>query len=367
MYANIIRLRDRVGGGLEGLAARLTARTTRRTRLVGTTAVVLVMHGLVLWSLILTHPKAWQLDHDMEEPPPVLVELWQAQPPPEPKVQPVVMPREVVPQPRDVPQPMQRDAPRDIPKQTQTPQTQTPQTQAAEAAPPQPVPQPVAPSITLNIPQEKPLVVAAPAVVPDVPAPARIPGRVKKKTQDEVSAKHEDAVTRMSDLNLHDAANVSLPALQAVKPSGLVAAPSAGGRLGSMGAPAGLPSGTGVLKGGRGQVSQALQNHGYCEATRQAGKPIPADCNMTDLAHQPPLGPRPDADLQAAVREKDTRLRYKSSPGNAEYWQRVNRAPTPNDRHMDDEPKKGAYFNEHDQRIMGNGGGTADPKGESNN
>ncbi|MDV6329622.1 hypothetical protein [Asticcacaulis sp. 201] len=360
MYANIIRLRDRVGDNLEGLAARLTATTTPRTRLAGTTAVVLVLHGLLLWSLIVTHPKAWLLDHDMVEEPPVLVELWQMQTPPEPKVQPVIMPREVVPQPRDVPQPAQQDAPREMPQQTQASQTQT-----AQTAPPQPVPQPVAPSITINIPQEKPLDVAAPAAVPDVPAPANMAARVKKKTQDELSGKRQEAVTQMSDLNLHDAANVNLPALQAVKPSGLEGAPPAGGRLGSIGAPAGLPSGTGVLKGGRGQVSQALQNHGYCEAARQAGKPIPADCNMVDLAHQPPLGPRPDADLQAAVREKDARLRYKSSPGNAEYWQRVNRAPTPNDRHMDDEPKKGAYSNVHDQRIMGNGGGTADPKGES--
>jgi len=366
MQSGIIRIRDRVGDSLELWLASLTAHTSRRSRLAGATVLALGMHALLFWVLVATHPEIWNIDSRFVDDAYTPVELWPDEPwkvPPvlEPRlvpVEPVVVPREV--------QPVQ-----DQPQQTQT-EDQAPR--EADVAPPapQPVPQPVVQpqpvkSITVNIPKEMPLDMTGPVTVSDVPAPPSISTRVKKKTQEELEAQAKDnQIGQASDLNLHEAANINIPALQKVAPSGLAPANGGGGgggRLGSMTPPAGLPGGTGTLNGGRGQVTQALQNHDWCVATQKTGKPLPADCQMTDLAGQQGMGPKPDADLQAAVAKKDQTLRYKTSAGNSAYWNRVTHVPTAADQ-RDQAPQSGAYSNAKDQRNMGNGGGTADPQNQ---
>ena len=352
MQAGIIRMRDRVGDSMELWLAGVTARTSRRSRLAGAIVLALILHGLLFWMLVATHPEIWNLDSQFVEEPFLPAEIWDVPPPkPEPEVKPepvpVIVPREV--QQPDTPQPVD-EAPRQM-------------EQAPPAVVPQPVvqPQPVKP-ITVTIPKEKPLDITAPATVADAPPSPSMSARAKKKAQEELDAKAQETVSQVSDLNLHETPDINIPALQKVVPSGLAPADSGGGgRLGAMQPPAGLPSGVGALKGGRGQVTQALQNHDWCVSTQKAGKPLPADCQMTDLASQKNLGPKPDAGLQAAVAKKDQTLRYKTSAGNDAYWNRVTHVPTAADQ-RDQAPQPGAYSSAKDQRNMGNGGGTADPK-----
>ncbi|ESQ90635.1 hypothetical protein ABENE_11730 [Asticcacaulis benevestitus DSM 16100 = ATCC BAA-896] len=345
MSVIVTRLRHRISDGLELSLAILAARTSRRTRLTGAVVVALGLHALFLWALLSSRLGVWDTDLAVIDEAPVLIELWDVPPLPKPEpvpvIEPVVTPREVEPQ--------------DTPQQVD----ETPQ--KSESAPavvaPQPVVQPqVVKPITIQIPKEKPLDMTAPKTVADVPARPNIGATVKKKTQEEIEAAKKDTATQVTDLNLHAVDSINMPALQKVQPSGLAptgqAAAPEGGRIGTVQLPLGSINGTG-LKGGRGQVTQSLQNHDWCVATQKAGEPIPADCKMTDLASQPPLGPRPDKDFQAAVAKKDFDLRYKTTPGNDEYWKRVNHAPTSSDR-KDDLPKKGAYSNPKDQRLNGN-------------
>jgi len=348
MQAAIERISNRIGDRIELWLADVTARTSQRSRLTGSIVLALGLHGLLLWMLVATHPDIWNLDSQMIEEPFLPAEIWEV-PPPKPEVipewKPVVVPREV--QPPETPQPVD-----EAPRQAE---------QSPPALLPQPVvqPQPVKP-ITVTIPKEKPLDITAPATVADAPPSPSMSAKAKKKAQEELDAKAQEAVGQVSDLNLHETPDINIPALQKVAPSGLAPA-EGGGRLGAMSPPAGLPSGTGTLKGGRGQVTQALQNHDWCVATQQAGKPLPADCQMSDLASQKAMGPKPDAGLQAAVAKKDKTLRYKVSPGNDAYWNRVTHVPTAADQ-RDQAPQPGAYSSAKDQRNMGNGGGTADPK-----
>ena len=349
MQAGINRISNQIGDSVELWLAGVTARTSHRSRLTGAIVLALVLHGLLFWMLVATHPEIWNLDSQMIEEPFLPAEIWEVPPLPEPEVKPepvpVVVPREV--QQPETPQPVD-----EAPRQTE---------QAPPAAVPQPVvqPQPVKP-ITVTIPKEKPLDLTAPATVADAPPSPSMSARAKKKAQEELDAKAQESVGQASDLNLHETPNISVPSLQKVAPSGLAPAGD-GGRLGAMSPPAGLPSGTGTLKGGRGQVTQALQNHDWCVATQKSGRPLPADCEMGDLASQKAMGPKPDAGLQAAVAKKDKTLRYKTSAGNDAYWNRVTHVPTAADQ-RDQAPQPGAYSNAKDQRNMGNGGGTADPK-----
>ncbi|MFT4075380.1 MAG: hypothetical protein QM647_07580 [Asticcacaulis sp.] len=360
MQAGFTRIKDRVGDGVETWLAGMTARTSRRSRLVGATAMALVLHVLLFWMLVATHPEMWNIDSRFIDDSYTPVELWPEPPIPQPDVQPEPIPQVV---PREV-QPVETPKPADqAPRETQ----EAPPSPVVAPAPqtvPQPVvqPQPAKP-ITVNIPKEKPLDIAGPATLSETPAPPSVSTRVKKKTQEEIQAKSQAAVGQVSDLNLHEVPNVNMPALEKVSPSGLAPPAGGGGRLGSLQPPAGLPSGTGVLKGGRGQVTQSLQNHDWCVSAQQSGKPLPPDCQMTDLASQKNLGPKPDADFQAAVAKKDQNLRYKTSPGNTAYWNRVVHVPTATDQ-RDQAPQPGAYSNAKDQRGMGNGGGTADPASE---
>ncbi len=219
------------------------------------------------------------------------------------------------------------------------------------------------------MPQEKPVPVVAPVAAPQpvpVPAPAPVPNiKVKKRTAEALQKKAEDSVSNVNDLNLHEVQAVDVPGLQAVPSSGLAPKPSAqapaapGGRLGAMQAQ-GLPGGAnGVGLNGRGQLTQAMQNHDYCVAQQTAGKPIPANCNMASLTGMKPTGLKPDADFQKAVAKKDANARYTQAAGNSDYWKRVNHVPATSDRD-DDLPKPGSYTGAKDQRVMAGGGKTAD-------
>jgi hypothetical protein len=344
MPVSVTRLRDRIGDSFELSLATLTARTSRRSRLTGAVVVAVALHVLLLWALLSSRLGVWDMDQAVIDDPPLLVELWDVPPLPKPEpvpiIEPVVTPREVELQ--------------DTPQQVdEAPQKSEP---APAVVAPQPVAQPqVVKPITVQIPKEKPLDLTAPKTVADVPARPNIGATVKKKTQEEIEAAKKDTATQVTDLNLHAIDSVNLPALQKVQPSGLTpkgqAAAPEGGRIGTVQLPLGGINGTG-LKGGRGQVTQSLQNHDWCVATQKAGKPIPADCQMTDLASQRALGPKPDGDFQAAVAKKDANLLYKTTPGSTEYWKRVNKTPTSRDRN-DDLPQKGAYSDPKDQRVKG--------------
>lgn len=353
MQTGFTRIKDRVGNSLEAWLAGATARTSRRSRLMGATAMALGLHVLLFWMLVATHPEMWNIDSRFIDNSYTPVELWQEPPIPQPDVQPEPIPQVVPREVQSVETP--RSADQAPPSSVMAP---TPKTV------PQPVvqPQPAKP-ITVNIPKEKPLDITGPTTLSETPAPPSVSTRVKKKTQEEIQAKSQAAVGQVSDLNLHEVANVNMPALQKASPSGLAPSSGGGGRQGSLQPPAGLPGGTGILKGGRGQVTQSLQNHDWCVSAQQSGKPLPPDCQMTDLASQKNLGPKPDADFQAAVAKKDQNLRYKTSAGNAAYWNRVVHVPTAADQ-RDQAPQPGAYSNAKDQRGMGNGGGTADPASE---
>lgn len=345
MQAGIIRIRDRVGDSMELWLAGVTARTSRRSRLAGAIVLALILHGLLFWMLVATHPEIWNLDSQFIEEPFLPAEIWDVPPPkPEPEVKPepvpVIVPRDV--QQPDTPQPVD-EAPRQM-------------EQAPPAVVPKPVvqPQPVKP-ITVTIPKEKPLDLTAPATVADAPPSPSMSARAKKKAQEELDAKAQETVGQVSDLNLHETPDINIPALKKVAPSGLAPATGGGGRLGAMSPPAGLPSGVGTLKGGRGQVTQALQNHDWCVSTQKAGKPLPADCQMTDLASQKNLGPKPDAGLQAAVAKKN----YMSKPENSDYWDRVVQVPSAKGP-RDDGLKRGAYTDPKAQRMQN--GLNTDPK-----
>ena len=345
MQAGIIRMRDQIGDGVELFLAGIAARTSRRSRLTGAIILALVLHGLLFWMLVATHPEIWNLDSQFLEEPFLPAEIWEVPPRPEPEVKPEPVPVVV---PRDVPQPETPQPVDEAPREAE---------QAPPAVVPQPVvkPQPVKP-ITVTIPKEKPLDLTAPATVAEAPPSPSMSARAKKKAQEDLDAKAQEAVGKVSDLNLHETPNINVPALQKVAPSGL--APAGGsGRLGAMQPPAGLPSGTGVLKGGRGQVTQALQNHDWCVSAQKSGKPLPADCQMSDLASQKAIGPKPDAGFQAAVAKKN----YKSKPENSDYWDRVVQVPSAKGP-RDDGPKRGAYSDPKAQRMMN--GLNTDPKNE---
>ena len=354
---------DEMHLALEHATYRLTRATDKRARLAGVLLVVLLLHLCFLWILVNTHSDEWNVRQLVDDDLPPPIELWQPTPPPP---EPVVPVEQVKPEPRPEPQPQ--------------PQQQADQQEAAPApsvqptpvpAPPQPVAQPKptpAPVPAVVVPQQKPQPVAAPAAPPQpVAAPAPMPNmKVKKKADDVLQKQATDSVANVDDLNLHQVQAVDVPALQSVPASGLTdkssatgAAPPAGGRLGSMqsqGMPSGL-NGSGL--NGRGKLTQAMQNHDYCVAQQQAGKPIPANCDMASLTGMKPTGLKPDAGLQAAVAKKDADLRYQQATGNSDYWKRVNHVPTTSDR-SDDLPKPGSYTGAKDQRVMGGGGKTAD-------
>ena len=336
------------GNGL----ADLRGMTSRRTRLAGSAAAVLALHALFLWMLIAANPTAMRLPPAPDEPLPV--ELFEPIPPPEPvpvertEQVPDVQPRQVQP-PEPQPQPI--------------PQTQ-PQPQS-QPAPYTPLPKPVAeprdsvdairtPAIkTLNDNRLKDAAVATPTLDAE-PDPAL---KARQQDTDKVESKKTQLVTAPSanDLDLHDA---PLPVVKAAPETGLTDN-KAKGATSAGGAPGGAASGqSGIGLKGRGAATQALQNHENCAIKQIDGKPVPVDCNMKPLTQMTGLGtgdPASRAYYGPIVAKKEADARYKADPGNADYWKRVNAAPSPR-YEPDDQPRKGAYSNEKDQRVLGSCG-----------
>jgi hypothetical protein len=112
------------------------------------------------------------------------------------------------------------------------------------------------------------------------------------------------------------------------------------------------PAGTDEVAGSdlRHQLASALQSHALCVSLVQSGKPLPATCHMNDLSQRVPLGPPADAALQAAAARVEYRLKYKTTPGNSDYWKRVAAVPTDSDLRLCS-ARPGTYTNAKDQRV----------------
>jgi len=349
-----------------------------RGRLTGATATALLLHLLVIWVLIVTVPHPM----DLPEPEVIDAELYRVEPLPEPQppqvqVQPTerVTPRQTPPEP--VPQPARQA------------QAQVPQPQTATSPQPVPTPQPapvpdksvqVAPRDTESFQSlTKPTLQtrsdravqsndrAIPTVAADEPQTNPDATKKKKREDEALDANPKLAQQRdVTDLKVHE---TPLPSVAAAAPppsglspdtSHLASSPAAGGQAGAAGTRgAAGAAALGQLRGGRNGVTQALQNHESCVQIQQKGKTPPRDCNMTTLGQQAGLGLKPDAQLQAAAAARDAELRYKTQPGNADYWKRVNAGPQPRYQ-PDDTVKPGQYSNDKDDRTRN--GTNNDPK-----
>jgi hypothetical protein len=343
-----------------------------RGRLTGATTAALLMHLVILWMLINAVPRPM----DLPEPQAIDAELYRVEPvppPDEPKVQPV---ERVVPRPTQTP-----------PAPQPQPQVQTQQPQTATAPVPVPTPQPAPvpdkavttrdtetfqPLSRQSVRRQADLDVqsndrALPSVAAAEPD-RQVDVAKKKKREDEALDANPKVASRrdVTDLNVHEAA---LPAADAAPPapsglspdaSHLASQPPSGSASGAAGARgAAGAAALGQLKGGRNGVTQALQNHESCVQIQQKGKTPPSDCNMVALGQASPLGLKPDPRLQAAAAARDAELRYKTQPGNADYWKRVNAAPQ--SRYEPPEGgKPGQYSNPKDDRVYN--GTPNDPK-----
>ncbi len=346
-----------------------------RGRLTGATATALLLHLFLVWALIVNTPHPM----DLPEPKAIDAELYQVEPipqPDEPKVQPVE---------RQVP----RRTETEVPPQPQAP-SQQPQTATAPVPVPTTQPAPVPDKSLETAPRDtetfQPLARqnvrsrAAPDVqstahaLPSVAAeePERNTDAAKKKKREEeaLDANPKLANRRdVTDLQVHQAAlpsvDASAPAPSGLSPdtSHLASSPPAGGQSGATGARgAAGAAALGKLQGGRNGVTQALQNHESCVDIQKKGKTPPPDCNMVALGQMPALGLKPDARLQAAAAARDAELRYKTQPGNAEYWKRVNAAPQSR-YEPPDGSKPGQYSNPKDDRVYN--GTPNDPKAKT--
>ncbi len=354
-----------------------------RGRLSGATGAALLLHLLVIWMLVANAPHSY----DLHEPDTIDAELYQVEPvpqPDQPKVQPVerVQPRRAEPEP--VPQPAQQ-------AEVQTPQPQT-------ATSPQPVPTPQAapvPDKSIQVaPRDsesfqsvtKPTLrarndravqsndSALPTVAAEEPEINTDAVKKKKREEEALDANPKLANRRdATDLRVHE---TPLPSVDAASPppsglspdtSRLASSPSNTGQAGGQSGAAGSRGAAGAaafgkLKGGRNGVTQALQNHESCIDIQKAGKTPPADCNMAELGQMGGLALKPDARLQAAAAARDAELRYKTQPGNADYWKRVNAAPQ--SRYEPSEGgKPGQYSNPKDDRVYN--GTPNDPKAKT--
>ncbi|WP_040309518.1 hypothetical protein [Asticcacaulis biprosthecium] len=371
MRVTIEQIRDEISDRLEVVGVWITSRTNPRSRWIGSTFIVLGLHAVFFWVLVVSKTENMRLKPFEEEVYPV--ELWEVPPPPEdiPEPVPEPIPEETVqeevetvtpPQVEPEPQPQAQPVPQPQPSPVESPRrslTVKPMDMPDLARKQQPTAQ--------NQTQRDVSLNTSPAPTAS-PVPARNLGVKKRNEDDQVSARTQetarsDSTTRdVSNLNLHQPDRVA-PNAQAsgLTPAARKPAGSAGGGGGGMPG-AGLPPGSlQGLSGGRSGVSQAIQNHNSCVAIQQAGKPIPESCDMSDLAVQGRMGPKPDRDFQNAANQRDANLRYKTTPGSTDYWKRVNSAPTPGSGGRDDDlPKKGAYSSEKDARVMN--GDNIDPK-----
>ncbi len=337
-----------------------------RARWAASTAVALFVHLLAVWGILSSWPKPYDMT-DLDTTPPEDVLIYEVPKPPEPQPKVIVQPR-----------------PQVTPREVQAPQAE-PKPEQAAAPPPSVVPQPQPPTPapqvaikTQTVPQvdiqqnqsrqftQDKLADAT----SDVPEIAR-PHTTTKKKKDEDAGLQKPAADAgaLSDLNLHQAANAP-PALAAgVEPSGLSAPGAAAGGKGApagAGALAGLNGAQGVVgKGmnGRGSLTQAMQNHDFCNTAVAKGKSPPPNCDMAALSGQANLGLKNRPDLKAAAAAVDANRAYKTGAGNSDYWNRVGGSPStgvqPNFRPEDHDPGPGAYSKPDDQDVMG---GHANPK-----
>lgn len=78
----------------------------------------------------------------------------------------------------------------------------------------------------------------------------------------------------------------------------------------------------------RERLGAALRHGQDCRKAMMSGTPLPPDCPDRGLVQTGPLPVKPGAqpywDEQVAANDKTRR--YKTEPGNTEYWQRVNRS-----------------------------------------
>ncbi len=314
-----------------------------RERIAASITLAVLVHVFMLWSLMANSFKPMDIDIADQT---VDTEIYRPEPLPDIPPPPLPKPVHTL---RQEPQASWQPPVQQATEQTSTPQS-TPQPQQAQAEP-EPAPSPqlkVAPRQVDNIqavntpvakavPQPQPTLqnnVASVPTVEDTPSPA--PMKAKKKEEEEaLDAKRQLAkAPSQSDLNLHET-TVPNVELAPVAPSGLTPSPASklasGGGAPAGGAAAGAAGGGGgsgiVGLKGRGTATQALQNHENCITRQTEGKPIPVPCNMKNLASMTPIGPKADADFQAAAAKRDANLKYKTSPGSTEYWKKVGHAP----------------------------------------
>lgn len=344
-----------------------------RARWATATALVLMLHLVVLWGLTVPLKFADLPDVDQDV---IQAELYQTPPPPD--VQPVI-PVELVPRP--VPQPPQpRPQPEPQPQKpaqaaaaAPAPAPPTPQVQAQAQPQPQPTPAPAKPmpqvvnrpQDTFDTPRNPSLQARADVKLQSAQAPDQTLDpelktanvKLKKKQEEELEAHQAltaTAAANLGDIKLHDS---SAPVQTVVAPSGLTpdgthlatGAPPAGGAGGAAGAMAG--NGKTGIKGGRGALTQALQNDDYCLKAQRDGKPIPANCHMKGLTEMAALTAKLDPHLQKEADDHAFQQKYKTSPGNAAYWKRNSPTSNPGVRLSDDD-QAGAYTSDKDQRVM---------------
>ena len=338
------------------------------------TTVVLLLHVVLLWTLTVTaRPTIVFQDEDDHRV--IQAELDEPVPPPEPER---VIPLQLVPHPVTPPQPQPKPQPQPNPE----PQPQ-PQKQAAVApvpAPPQPTPVPDKPEPkVINRPQDtfdaprQPVLqarsdvklqnnqVSAPTVEPELQAANT---RLKKKQDEELQARQTApaVVQNFGDIKLHEAPSTGIQTV--VAPSGLTpdgthlatgAPPSGGGAAGASGG----KTGTGI-KGGRGGLTQALQNDDFCLKAQREGKPIPADCHMKGLTEMAALSMKLDPHLQKEADAHAFQQKYKTSPGNDAYWKRNSVNSRPGSQLGEGDDQAGAYTDPKDQRVLA--GSDPDPQ-----
>jgi len=334
-----------------------------RVRWALATTLVLIFHLVVLWVLILMPREPADLpDTDQDV---IQAELYQPQPPPEPEVQPVLkvqlMPRPVA---KSAPQPQKQTVAQAAPTPAPTP--------APETA--KPLPQVVnRPQETFDTPRNPTLQARADVKLQATQAPNQALDpesktadvKLKKRQEEELQARQTLTASIPADvagdLKVHEAPSQSVQTV--VAPSGLtpdgthlaVGAPPGAGIVG-----AGALAGGHGLKGGRGVLSQALQDDDFCLKAQRDGKPIPANCHMKSLTQMAALTTKLDPHLQKEADAHAFQQKYKTQPGNQAYWNRNNVNSRPGSQLGEGDDQAGAYTDSKDQRVMT--GTDPDPK-----
>lgn len=365
MYRQAHAVLKRTANEVEASLAWLGATGTPRSRMAGSAAAVLALHAVILWLFIIANPKALPYSEPIYDP--IDAQLYDLVPPEERQPEqrqdefvPVVRPREVVEQPVErVVEPDTRPQPDPVPQPQAAPQAAQetyralPQTVNAPTDSFDPVQTPEARRLTDRTVQSKSL--SAPTLEAERDAREVANLKAKKKEEEgrlEAQRREALAAPGINDLNLHETPMTSMPS---IAPSGL-ASDTPGQSSGGGAPPAGSAAAGGGLKGGRSGVSQALMNHESCVALQQAGKPIPAGCNMKALAGMKGLGvgdPAGRDHYGPIVARKEAYDTYKRSSGNADYWKRVNRVPSVQDQIDKGPATVGTYSNQKERRAKG--------------